>query len=306
MSEEVPEALDGERLDRTVALLASVSRSRAGTAIDRGAVRVNNESVYSRSRRVHAGEEVSIELPFDVRESGPEPDSAVLVPVPYFDGSVVVVDKPAGLVVHPGPGHKSGTMVNGLLAMFPEVRGVGSTVRPGIVHRLDRGTSGLLVVARTQNSYDHLVRQLADRTVEREYLALAWGEIEGPGGVIDAPIGRSPSARTRMAIVSSGRPSRTRYKIQRFWESRGVSMVSLMLESGRTHQIRVHLSAIGHPVVGDLAYSGNHSDLGLGRPFLHASRLGFEHPEHGERMVFESPLPSELEAVLSELSGSDA
>ena len=305
LTEEVPEALDGERLDRTVALLASVSRNRAGAAIDSGAVTVNDEPICSRSRRVRAGEEISVELPLDRPGLSPGPDSGLLVPVAYADRSVVVVDKPAGLVVHPGSGHESGTMVNGLLAMFPDIRGVGSTVRPGIVHRLDRGTSGLLVVARTQSSYDHLVRQLADRTVERNYLALVWGEIEGLDGVVDAPIGRSPSDRTRMAVVSSGRPSRTRYKIERFWESRGVSMVSLVLESGRTHQIRVHLSAIGHPVVGDSAYSGNQSDLGIDRPFLHASRLGFEHPESGERMLFESSLPPELEAVLSGLNESD-
>jgi 23S rRNA pseudouridine1911/1915/1917 synthase len=305
LTEEVPEALDGERLDRTVALLASVSRNRAGAAIDSGAVTVNDEPTCSRSRRVRVGEEVSIEWPLDDPGLGPEPDSALLVPVVYADRSVVVVDKPAGLVVHSGPGHESGTMVNGLLAMFPDIRGVGSTVRPGIVHRLDRGTSGLLVVARTQNSYDHLIRQLADRSVKREYLALAWGEFEGFEGVVDAPIGRSPNNRIRMAVVSSGRPSRTRYKIEQFWDSRGVSMVSLVLESGRTHQIRVHLSAIGHPVVGDSAYSGNQSDLGLGRPFLHASRLTFENPENGERMSFESSLPPELQTVLSELDESD-
>jgi len=304
LTEEIPEALDGERLDRTVAFLASISRSRAGAVIDSGAVRVNNEAACSRSQRVHAGEEVAIQLPTTGQGSRPEADPAVSVPLLHVDPSVVVVDKPAGLVVHPGPGHDSGTMVNGLLALFPEISGVGSSTRPGIVHRLDRGTSGLLVVARTQDSYDHLIRQLKDRLVERTYLALAWGKFEGLDGVVDAPIGRSPSDRTRMAIVSSGRPSRTRYKIDRFWDSPGISMVSLTLESGRTHQIRVHLSAIGHPVVGDPTYSSNQPELGLRRPFLHASRLGFEHPDHREHMLFKSPLPHELEIVLSDLDES--
>ena len=299
--EIVPEALDGERLDRVVALLGAVSRSRAGAAIDGGAVWVNGEPISARAHRVHVGERLSVSLTPPDEGQSPEPDPDVVVPVIHMDQSVVVVEKPAGLVVHPAPGNTTGTMVNGLMAFFPEIKGVGPVTRPGIVHRLDRDTSGLLVVARNQVAYDQLVSQMAERSVRRRYRALSWGHFQEDDGLVDAPIGRSPHDRTRMAVVSSGRSARTRYRIDRSWEEPAVSMVSLVLETGRTHQIRVHLSSIGHPVVGDKTYSENRPDLGLGRQFLHASELGFNHPLDGRRVTFQSQLPVDLAELLSRL-----
>ena len=222
------------------------------------------------------------------------------------DDDVVVVDKPAGLVVHPGPGNETGTMLNGLLAAHPGMQGVGSAVRPGIVHRLDRGTSGLLVVALTQMAYDGLVAQLADRSMGRRYLALAWGRFDEREGVVDAPIGRSPRDRTRMAVVTAGREARTGYEVQRWWAIPEVSLVTCRLETGRTHQIRVHMSAIGHPLVGDGTYGGSRAGLDPGRPFLHAEHLAFDHPTTGERLAFDSPLPDDLTGLLDDLGDPES
>jgi len=204
-------------------------------------------------------------------------------------------------VVHPGAGHPDGTLVNGLLARYPELAGVGDAARPGIVHRLDRDTSGLLAVARTPRAYDDLVHQLAARTVERRYVALVWGRLASPRGVIDAPIGRSESRRTRMAVRETGKPARTEYDVRTVYERPLVSLLDLKLETGRTHQIRVHLNAIGHPVVGDATYGGARDSLPLARPFLHAASLAFDHPVTGERLQFDDPLPAELQAVLAGL-----
>jgi 23S rRNA pseudouridine1911/1915/1917 synthase len=226
----------------------------------------------------------------------------VEVPVVHVDDDVIVVDKPADLVVHPGSGNLDQTMVNGLLARFPELATVGDPERPGIVHRLDRGTSGLLVVARTPEAYESLVDQLAERTVERRYRTLVWGHPASPRGVVDAPIGRSPKHPTKMAVTERGKPARTSYEVVRTFD-RPVEVAELecRLETGRTHQIRVHLSAIGHSVVGDDRYRGVRESLSCPRPFLHAERLGFAHPVTGDRLTFESPLPADLQAVLDRL-----
>jgi len=227
------------------------------------------------------------------------------VPTRNYDDDVIVVDKPSGLVVHPGAGNMEGTLVNGLLARYPEMAGVGSAVRPGIVHRLDLGTSGALAVARTQVAYDSLVGQLAERTVGRRYLALVWGRPEAPTGVVDAPIGRSTKDRTRMAVIGSGRPARTHYDVEETRVEPVTSLLRCRLETGRTHQIRVHLSAIGHPLVGDRAYGGEREGLPEGspldRPFLHAAHLAFDHPVTGERMAFDAPLPVDLLGLLERL-----
>lgn len=312
--EIVPSALDGERIDRVVALLADVSRSRAGVAIDAGAVRLDGVVVTQRSRKVRVGEDlVLIGLE---REAAHVPvgDRSVAVEVLYEDDDVVVVDKPAGLVVHPGAGNLDGTLVNGLLARYPEMTDVGSAARPGIVHRLDLGTSGALAVARTQAAYDSLVGQLAERTVGRRYLALVWGRPEASSGVVDAPIGRSTKDRTRMAVVGSGRPARTHYDVEETRSEPATSLLRCRLETGRTHQIRVHLSAIGHPLVGDRAYGGDRDGLPdgppLDRPFLHAAHLAFDHPVTGERRTFDAPLPNDLLALMDRLGppveGGDA
>jgi 23S rRNA pseudouridine1911/1915/1917 synthase len=191
--------------------------------------------------------------------------------------------------------------VNGLLDRFPEIAGVGDPARPGIVHRLDRDTSGLLVVARTQRAYDGLVGALARRAIERVYVALVWGALDAPRGVIDAPIARSQTRRTRMAVRDQGREARTGFEVREEFTSPTVSLLECRLETGRTHQIRVHLSAIGHPVVGDGAYGGARSSFALDRPFLHATRLALDHPVTGARVEVDDPLPDELAAALAVL-----
>jgi 23S rRNA pseudouridine1911/1915/1917 synthase len=214
---------------------------------------------------------------------------------------VLVVAKPAGLVVHPGAGHPDGTLVNGLLAHYPEIADVGDPARPGIVHRLDRDTSGLLVVARTEAAYDGLVAMLAAHDVERRYDALVWGVPDAPRGVIDAPIGRSVRRPTRMSVREGGRVARTAYEVVESFREPEVTRLECRLETGRTHQIRVHLQAIGHPVVGDPAYGGQRRAVDLGRPFLHAGGLAFRHPVTGTPVSVEEPLAPELAALLDQL-----
>lgn len=297
----VPGALGGERVDRVVSLLTGLPRSDAAAIVDRGAVRIAGRPVTARSRRVAEGETVDIEVP--PRPGGPDPDPSVAVPVVHADDAVIVVDKPAGLVVHPGAGNPAGTLVNGLLARYPDLAGHGwpDPGRPGVVHRLDKGTSGLLMVARTPAALASLSAQLADRTVERRYLVLVWGDVANVSGVIDAPIGRSPSEPTRMAVRAEGRRAVTRYEVLRRCGS--ATLLQCALDTGRTHQIRVHLAAIGHPVVGDDRYDRGHGGRGrrVRRPFLHAAVLGFDHPTSGARMRFESDLPAELRTALQEV-----
>lgn len=297
----VPAALEGERVDRVIAMLCDVTRADAASLVADGAVLLDGKAVPVRSRRVAAGQLLEVDVPDDRRRgpaTGIEPDPSVEVPVVAADEAVLVVDKPPGLVVHPGAGHDMGTMVQGLLARFPDLAAVGEADRPGIVHRLDAGTSGLLVVARTDDAYRSLVEQLAARDVERRYLALVWGLVEAESGLVDAPIGRSASDPTRMAVATTGKPARTRYEvIARFTRPVDATLVECRLETGRTHQIRVHLAAIRHPVVGDGRYGGQRSSFPATRPFLHAHRLAFDHPVDGRRRVFESPLPADLEAM---------
>ncbi len=232
----------------------------------------------------------------------PVADAAVEVVVRLEDDDIVVVAKPAGLVVHPGAGHPDGTLVNGLLARYPEIADVGDPARPGIVHRLDRDTSGLLVVARSPAAYDGLVEMLAAHDVERRYDALVWGIPASPRGVIDAPIGRSVRRPTRMSVREGGRVARTAFEVVDTYREPEVARLVCRLETGRTHQIRVHLQAIGHPVVGDAAYSGQRAAIVLDRPFLHAGGLGFAHPVTGDPVMVEEPLAPELSALLDRLS----
>jgi len=302
----VPAALHGDRVDRALALLTGWPRSAVQDLIDGGAVLVDGRAV-SKSHRLRAGAVLEV-LDEPVLETGAPPvaDPALVVDVRFSDDDVVVVAKPAGLVVHPGAGHAGGTLVNGLLARFPEIGSVGDPMRPGIVHRLDRDTSGLLAVARSARAYDSLVAQLAARTVERGYVALAWGQMPSPRGLIDAPIGRSGARRTRMAVRSAGKQARTEYEVVETYARPECTLLACRLETGRTHQIRVHLAAIGHPVVGDATYGGSREQIVLARPFLHARTLGFDHPATGERLRFEEPLPEELQAVLDRLADPDA
>jgi 23S rRNA pseudouridine1911/1915/1917 synthase len=302
VKEVVPRALDGERLDRVVALVTGRSRTEAAALVDGGAVAVGDSVVTTRSHRVSEGDPVEIDLPEVTGDTLPAPDPAVAVAVVYEDADLVVVDKPAGLVVHPGAGREGGTLVNGLVARYPEIAGVGQPDRPGIVHRLDKGTSGLLLVARSPRAYDALVAMLSARAVDRHYRALVWGIPESPTGLVDAPVGRSSGDRTRMAVTVAGRDARTRYEVVRsYHEPVEVTELACKLETGRTHQIRVHLRSIGHPVVGDARYGGDRQSLPVGRPFLHAGRLGLDHPVTGEPLTFTSPLPGDLAAVLARL-----
>jgi 23S rRNA pseudouridine1911/1915/1917 synthase len=294
----IPAALDGERLDRAVCTLFGLARSEAAAMVSSGGVRIGGRQVSTRSRRVAEGELLEVDLPAAQAATSLVGDPDIVVPVVHADESVVVVDKPAGLVVHPGAGRSRGTLVQGVLARFPDVAGVGDPQRPGIVQRLDVGTSGLLVVARTEAAYGSLVAQLAARTVERRYLALAWGTFDAPAGAVDAPVGRSAGNRTSMAVSARGRPARTRYRVSaQYHDPVDVALVECTLETGRTHQVRVHMAAIGHPVVGDTRYGGARRPLTAGRPLLHASRLGFDHPATGERCRFSSPPPADFEDV---------
>jgi 23S rRNA pseudouridine1911/1915/1917 synthase len=301
--EAVPPALAGERLDRIVAFVADVSRSVAAAVIAGGGVTVDDDVVRSGKVRLDEGSVVAIDPAALPVEQRPLPDASVPFTVVHEDDDVIVVDKPAALVVHPGAGNPDGTLVNGLLARFPEIVDVGDPIRPGIVHRLDAGSSGLLVVARTAGAADALGTQFAGHTAARHYRALVWGHPSAPHGVIDAPIGRDRRDPLRMAVVADGRPARTEYEVSdRFVRPAELALLSCRLETGRTHQIRVHLGSIGHPLVGDPVYGQRRPTLGLHRPFLHAETLSFDHPTTAERVTFHSPLPEDLEHLLATLS----
>ncbi len=305
MRETIPAALAGERVDRVVSMLTGLPRGTAARLVEDGAVRVDADPVALRSQRVAEGDLIEVDLP-EAASAQPTADDSMSLVVVYADDQVVVVDKPAGLVVHPGAGHRDRTLVNALLAHYPDVAGAGDPDRPGIVHRLDRGTSGLLVVARTPEAHASLVSQLARHSVERCYRALAWGHLEAGSGVVDAPVGRSRRDPTRMTVSRRGREARTGYSVlARYASPVATTLVECRLETGRTHQVRVHLAAIGHPLVGDARYGGARPPLALGRPFLHAHRLAFDHPESGHRMEFSSPLPPDLSGLLSTLSRSE-
>jgi 23S rRNA pseudouridine1911/1915/1917 synthase len=298
----VPRALDGQRLDRVVAIVAECSRAEAAALVDAGAVVVDGRPVTARSHRVSDGDVLVVDVAARPAVGELVADPGVVVPLVHEDDDLLVVDKPAGLVVHPGAGQAAGTLVHGLLARYPEIRSVGQPDRPGIVHRLDRGTSGLLLVARTGRAYERLVAMLAARQVDRRYRALVWGTPGSPTGMIDAPIGRSPRDRTRMAVTATGRAARTRYEVVRtYHEPVEVTELRCKLETGRTHQIRVHLASIRHPVVGDGRYGGDRQSLAMGRQFLHAEEVSLDHPATGEALTFSSPLPADLATVLDGL-----
>jgi 23S rRNA pseudouridine1911/1915/1917 synthase len=310
----VPAPLGGERVDRAVALLTGLPRSAVTELVSQGRVSVDGLIVDTRSRTLVIGQTLRVDVAPPV-EDGPRADSGVEFSVVYEDPSLIVVDKPAGLVVHHGAGHRGGTLVDGLLARFPELgdlpaAGAGEADRPGIVHRLDKGTSGLLVVARNAEAYHSLSGQLRQHTAGRHYRSLVAGLVEADAGVVDAPIGRSPRKPTRMSVTRGGRPARTAYTVVgRYREPFEATLIEATLDTGRTHQVRVHLAAIGHPVIGDDRYAGAvprpsavKAALPGGRLFLHAFRLSLDHPDGGERRTWESPLPSDLSAVIEGLS----
>jgi 23S rRNA pseudouridine1911/1915/1917 synthase len=286
----------GQRVDRVAAArMPDLSRSRVQRLLEERLVTLNGRPVRA-STPVRVGDRLDITVP------PPEPTELVPqelpLPVVYEDADVVVVDKPAGLVVHPAPGHAQDTMVNALLARYPNLA-VGGSLRPGIVHRLDRFTSGLIVIARHDAAYQHLAAQMKERAMLKAYLVLVDGHLPEREGLIEAPIGRHPRERKQMAVVSKGRPARTRYHVLE--ELGPYTLVEAQLETGRTHQIRVHFSHSGHPVLGDPQYGRLAGALGLTRQFLHAYRLGFRLPSSGEYREFASPLPEDLAVVLEKL-----
>ncbi len=279
-------------------MLTDLSRTEATRLVAEGAVQVGGTVVTRGADRLSEGDQIAISVTDGPVHPLPQGEADVVLQVVHEDNHVIVIDKPADLVAHPGAGHVTGTLVNGLLARYPEIAQVGDPERPGIVHRLDRGTSGLLMVARTKEAYDSLVAQLAERSVDRRYRTVVWGHLESPRGVVDAPIGRSPKHPTKMAVTEKGKPARTQYEVQQaFHDPVVVSELVCRLETGRTHQIRVHLSAIGHPVVGDERYRGVRQSLSCPRPYLHAELLGFDHPVSGEHLEFTSELPADLAKV---------
>jgi 23S rRNA pseudouridine1911/1915/1917 synthase len=304
---EVPGALAGERIDRALALLTDRSRSEITGLVRAQSVRLDGKLVTVGHAHVDPGQVIEVDLPERPLHAPvlPAPRRDVPFTVIFADADVIVVDKPAGVVVHPGAGHVDDTLVSGLLDQYPDLAAlaVGPAVsRPGIVHRLDKDTSGLLVVARSERALEALSAQLADRSMGRSYLTLCKGETETDEGVIDAPIGRSLRDPKKMAVRSEGRFAKTSYHVlRRYAEPELVTYLECVLSTGRTHQIRVHLAAIGHPVVGDRQYGGSVRSFSARRPFLHAAKLRFTHPGSTEEMEFESPLPPDLVAILDGL-----
>ena len=292
---QVPAEADGERLDKFLTYRCEgLSRSRLQRLITGGWVTVNG-SPAKRAARLLAGQVVTLEMP--------EPVPAHLSPqdiplgVVYQDRDILVVDKPAGLVVHPGPGHPDRTLVNAVLALCPDLQGIGGTIRPGIVHRLDKDTSGLLVIAKSDQAHARLADQLKERAFNKLYLALVHGHLSPGEAMIDAPIGRDSRNRKRMAVVDGGREAATRYKTVKRYV--GYTLAEAQPVTGRTHQIRVHFASMGHPIAGDSTYGKPHS--ALDRHFLHANRLGLRHPSTGRYVEFESELAGDLRSFLTGL-----
>jgi 23S rRNA pseudouridine1911/1915/1917 synthase len=295
---EVPDRLEGDRVDKALADLLDLSRARARALVEEG---VLLDGAPARpSDRVRAGAVLEAPSPSEIRGLEPE---AIELNVVHQDDDLIVVDKPSGLVVHPGSGHRGPTLASGLLHRYPELEGVGDSGRWGLVHRLDRDTSGLLLVGRTTPAFERLRADLAARRISRHYTALVHGSFSTPTGTIDAPIGADPSRPTRRAVVAGGKPAVTHYEVVEEFPLTGVSLLRVSLSTGRTHQIRVHMTAIDHPVVGDKTYSMLRGPVASSRIFLHAHHLGLSHPTTGEQVSFESPLPADLVAVLDSLRG---
>ena len=300
--------LDGDGLPIRLDLflrhaLPELSRAEVQRLIRAGAARVDGRTVDAPSSKVDSGDVVEFAAPGSVQANAVPVPQKLDFRVAYEDEHIVVVDKPAGMVVHAGSGRSDGTLVNGLLERFPELGELEPVERPGIVHRLDADTSGLMVVGRTAEATSALSGAIKEREVDRRYVAMVVGKLPVQQGVIDRPIGRHPTIRTRQAIVQGGRPARTRFAFFADFAAFGktFSMVNLKLETGRTHQIRVHLQAIGNLIVGDPVYGAIIPELSLRRQFLHANQLSFDHPVTGERRTFRSMLPLDLFGALKRL-----
>ena len=306
---QVPPEAAGERLDRYLAHLLGEPRNQVQRWIHSGWVLLDGRPAKP-SATLAGGERLDAEPP-PPPPSGIEPEAGELTLLQQ-DPSLIVVDKPAGLTVHPGAGRASGTLVHRLLARFPEIEGVGGPGRPGIVHRLDKDTSGALVVARTREAYRALQQAFSGRRVEKRYLAVVYGAPEPARGEIASPIGRHPDRRKQMTVRADGRPALTRYRTVA--AASGVALLEIDLATGRTHQIRVHLKSIHHPIVGDPIYGESRWKALPGpvrsalrafpRPALHAWRLAFEHPATGERIAFEAPVPEDLRELWRDVTGA--
>ncbi|MGH2592819.1 MAG: RluA family pseudouridine synthase [Anaerolineae bacterium] len=311
-----------ERLDKFVAACVSdLSRTAVQRLIEEGFVTVNDR-LTDASHTLGQGDEIVVRIPSPAPTTVEAED--ILLSILYEDADLIVIDKPAGLVVHPAAGHDRGTLVNAVLAHAPDLKGVGGELRPGIVHRLDKDTSGVIVVAKHDAAYRELQRQFKARSVKKVYLALVEGRLEPGVGIIDAPIARDRVHRKRMAVALEGRPSRTRYKVVEYLRAdfaqpprprggvrgdtdaerskREYSLVETYPETGRTHQIRVHFAWLGHPLVGDTVYGRKKPSLPIKRHFLHAASLTLRLPSSGEERMFTSPLPEELAQVLQWMS----
>ncbi len=288
----------GKRVDKVIRnRVSALSRTKGQALIEAGAVLINGQPCEKPAQRLEAGDEVTVMLPEEPdRSVGPEPIPLAVI---HEDEHLLVVDKPARMVVHPAPGHPGGTLVNAILHHCPDVADVGHPERPGIVHRLDKETSGVLVVAKDEVTLTALQRQFKRRKVDKTYLALVEGQVQPPEGIVEVPIGRDERHRQRMAATRGGRYARTLYRTAERFEDQ--TLLEVHPYTGRTHQIRVHLSWLGYPVVGDDTYGYRRQDLLQDRHFLHASRLQITHPVTGEEATFEAPLPQDLVVVLRRL-----
>lgn len=307
---EVPPDAGGARLDRHLSqVFDDLSRTRLKTLIEQGKVEIDGRTITEPSYRVKPGERIAVEC--EPAEEAEPAGEAIPLDVLHEDADLIVINKPAGLVVHPAPGNPSGTLVNALIHHCGDsLSGIGGVRRPGIVHRLDKDTSGVMVAAKTDRAHQGLAALFADHDIERVYLALVQGAPVRPKGIVDAPIGRDPRDRKRMAVRESGKHAVTRYRVaRRFGEA--ASLLECRLETGRTHQIRVHLAHIGHPVIGDPVYGRRRQAVpkglseaardavrGFGRQALHAAVLGFRHPVTGEPLRFEAPPPADMAELI--------
>ena len=296
---EIPESLSGERIDRALSLLTGKSRSHTAKLVAEGCVLIDGQTARAGSLRVEAGSTVDVTELQAGTQMDHRSDEIVPFEILHADADIVVVDKPSGVVTHPGSGHAGGTLADALVERYPEMADIGQPDRPGIVHRLDRGTSGILVCARSAKAYVALVGQLSTRQVRRLYAALTKGHPSSVTGTIDAPIGRDREHRTLMAVTSEGREARTHYSVvETYTHPSEATLLRCSLETGRTHQIRVHLASIGLPLLGDMTY-GAPDPFGIGRPLLHAIRLTFQHPVSGADVSFEAPMPDDFAEALA-------
>ena len=305
----VPEGLEGERIDVALATMLGLSRARSSALVEGGAVQVGNR-VVAKSHRLAPGETIEIREIREMRDSAdggpfagpPTTTPSVEIPILWEDDDVVVIDKPAGVAAHPSPGWSGPTVTGSLTAAGHALATAGAAEREGVVHRLDVGTTGVMVVAKSAAAYTSLKRQFKERTVDKQYHAIVHGLLDPLVGTIDAPIDRHPSKDYKWAVVAGGRESVTHYETLEAWPR--ASLVDVHLETGRTHQIRVHMAAMRHPCVGDVTYGADPTvakELGLTRQWLHARQLGFEHPHTGEYVSFDSPYPPDLEHALERL-----